>query len=360
MSHIVIETPAIDSLGKLFEEQKQAKKVAVLFDKNTEHLFKKLITASLKKQDFHVHTISVPASESSKSFGAAYKLYGDLIQANVDRSWSLVAVGGGVVGDLGGFLAASYMRGIPVVQVPTTLLAMTDSSIGGKVAVNHPMGKNMIGFFHDPSIILIDPAYLRTLPEREIYGGLAEVIKYAFIHDKRFLTFLEKHFDDVAALKEPFISEAIRRSVDAKVYVVKRDFKETTGLRATLNFGHTFAHAFERISSYKYLRHGEAVLLGMGCAAFLSYKVGNIDEKALCRINGMLSRFPLEKRLVKKYFLDIDPKVIEENMQTDKKKENKQLRFTLLSEIGKAYLHKDKISSEDIRLAIEVAKEVFR
>jgi len=358
-SKIVIETPAIEQIGEKFAELGRQKKVVVLYDKTTAELFEKSISAQLEKDAFTFHNITVPASEASKSFRVAYKLYGEMLEQEVDRSWSVIAVGGGVVGDLGGFIAASFMRGLPVVQVPTTLLAMTDSAIGGKVAINHPMGKNMIGFFHEPMLILIDPNYLRTLPKREVFGGLAEVLKYALILDSSFLDFMEDNFQEISSLTSPYIDEAVKRSVNAKVRVVTEDFRETTGLRATLNFGHTFAHALEKLSNYKSLRHGEAVLVGMACATQLSMKIGNISSEDAERICAVIQKYPYPKRLIKKYFLDAKPEVIIENMRSDKKKEGKHIRFVLLKNIGQAYLHREEIAKEDVVFAIDAAKPLF-
>lgn len=360
MSKIVIETPAMEQLGGVYDQLGQSKKVVVFYDEHTAELFEKDISSQLSAQGFHFFNTIVKAAESSKSFETAFKLYGELIEANVDRSWSVIAVGGGVVGDLAGFIAASFMRGIPIVQVPTTLLAMTDSSIGGKVAVNHPLGKNMIGFFHQPIAILIDPAFLRTLPKREIYGGMAEVLKYALIIDKEFLDYIEDYLDEIIALESPYIDEAIARSVDAKVKVVADDFKEKTGIRAILNFGHTFAHAFEKLSNYSDMRHGEAVLLGMSCATCLSKILGNIDHDSAQRINDLILRFSIEPGLIKKYFLDVDSNDIYDSMKSDKKKADGFNRFTLLEDIGRAYLHYERIDEEDVLEAIEQGKDVFR
>lgn len=360
MSEIIIETPAIEQIGILYNKLGQGKKVAVFYDTHTAKLFEKDISQELNKQGFHFITIVIEAKESSKSFETAFKVYGDMIQANVDRSWSVIAVGGGVVGDLAGFVAASFMRGIPIVQIPTTLLAMTDSSIGGKVAINHPLGKNMIGFFHKPIIIIIDPAYLKSLPKREIYGGLAEVLKYALIIDEEFLDYLEDYFDEIVALKSPYIEEAIARSVDAKVKVVNDDYKEQSGIRAILNFGHTFAHAFEKLSNFEDMRHGEAVLLGMSCASCLSETLGNISSETTSRINDIILRFNIDPALIQTYFLNVEPAAIIENMKSDKKKADGYNRFTLLEDVGRAYLHYERIDEEDITGAIEEAKTVFR
>ncbi|MBC8044498.1 MAG: 3-dehydroquinate synthase, partial [Rhizobacter sp.] len=260
MSRITIEPAALRHLGSQFENAHLDKRTVLFFDHNTERLFAETIESQLHEQGFELRKIVVPASERAKSLRVAEKVYGELIAAKVNRSWSIVAVGGGVVGDLAGFVAASFMRGLPLVNVPTTLLAMADSAIGGKVAVNHPRGKNLIGFFYEPVIVAIDPNFLNTLPPRDVRSGLAEILKYAFIGNENFLGYFETHLEKMLALQSPFIDQAIRTSVKAKINIVKRDPHETKGLRALLNFGHTFGHAIESAAGYGKLRHGEAVL----------------------------------------------------------------------------------------------------
>ena len=283
MSTIIAGTPVTAGLGALFATHGLSKKTVVLFDEHTRKLYGDELLATLTHEGFLWRELVVPAREASKSYTAAYRLYGTMIEADVDRSWNLLAVGGGVVGDLGGYIAASYYRGIPVIQLPTTLLAMTDSSIGGKVAINHPLGKNLIGFFHLPELVLIDPSYLKTLPEREIYSGMAEVIKYGFIADEAFLSFLDLHFKAITELQEPWLTEAVTKSAFIKEDVITKDFREENGLRATLNFGHTFAHGLEKLAEYRHLRHGEAVTIGMVCALFLSHNLGYLDKASLER-----------------------------------------------------------------------------
>ncbi|NTV98171.1 MAG: 3-dehydroquinate synthase, partial [Chlorobiaceae bacterium] len=306
MSTIIVDTPVTAGLGERFRKHGLSLKTVVLFDENTHELFGKEILDTLQNEGFRCEVLVVPAREASKSFTTAYRLYGMMIEADIDRTWNLLACGGGVVGDLGGFMAASYYRGIPVIQLPTTLLAMTDSAIGGKVAINHPLGKNLIGFFHMPELVLIDPSFLRSLPEREIFAGMAEVVKYGFIADEAFLFFLERHFDDIVALNEPWLSEAVRKSAGIKADVVKKDFRETTGLRATLNFGHTFAHGLEKLADYRFLRHGEAVTLGMVCALFLSRNLGFLDEASLQKGLFILGKFRFPKGILKRRFLSAD------------------------------------------------------
>jgi 3-dehydroquinate synthase len=359
VSTIIVGTPVISGLGALFTNHGLSKKTVVLFDEHTRKLYGEPLLQTLLVEGFQLKELVVPAREASKSFSVAYRLYGSMIEADVDRSWNLLAVGGGVIGDLGGFIAASYFRGIPVIQLPTTLLAMTDSSIGGKVAINHPLGKNLIGFFHLPELVLIDPSYLATLPKREIYAGMAEVVKYGFIADESFLSFLDLHFSDITKLKEPFLTEAIKKSAFIKADVVEKDFRETGGLRATLNFGHTFAHGLEKLAEYRYLRHGEAVTLGMVCALFLSHHLGYLDKQSLERGLSLLQKFRFPNGLVKRRFLEIDRTQLLESMLSDKKKLDKKLRFVLLKNLGEAFLLEESVEESFVLKAIDDAQKLF-
>ena len=352
-------TPVIAGLGELFKTHRLSKKTVVLFDEHTRRLFGDELLRKLNDEGFHWTELVIPAREASKSFSVAYRLYGKMIEADVDRSWNLLAMGGGVVGDLGGFIAASYFRGIPVIQLPTTLLAMTDSSIGGKVAINHPLGKNLIGFFHSPELVLIDTSYLTTLPRREIYAGMAEVVKYGFIADEPFFSFLDLHFADIIELKEPYITEAVKKSAFIKDEVVKKDFRETAGLRATLNFGHTFAHGLEKLAEYRHLRHGEAVTIGMFCALLLSHNLGYLDRESLDRGLSLLRKFRFPKGVLKRRFLDIDSDLLLESMFSDKKKLDKKLRFVLLKNLGEAFLLEENIEDRHVLKAISDGQALF-
>jgi len=356
VSTIIVGTPVITGLGELFKAHGLSKKTVLLFDEHTRKMFGDELVKRLHDEGFQLKELVVPAREASKSFSVAFRLYGSMIEADVDRSWNLLVVGGGVVGDLGGFIAASYFRGIPVIQLPTTLLAMTDSSIGGKVAINHPLGKNLIGFFHSPELVLIDPSYLASLPQREIYAGLAEVVKYGFIADEPLFSFLDLHFTDITSLAEPYLTEAIKKSAFIKDDVVTKDFKETDGLRATLNFGHTFAHGLEKLAEYRHLRHGEAVTMGMFCALFLSHNLGYLDRQSLERGLTLLQKFRFPKGLLKRRFLDIDRDLLLESMFSDKKKLNKKLRFVLLKKIGEAFLLEENIDDQQVLKAIDDAQ----
>ena len=358
-SNIIVGTPILSEAAELYRKHGLALKTVVLFDENTRRLFRDRVIGALEEQGFRLLELSVPARETSKSFSSAYRLYGSMIEGGIDRSWNLLAVGGGVVGDLGGFIAASYYRGLPVVQCPTTLLAMTDSSIGGKVAINHPLGKNLIGFFHMPELVLIDPSFLRTLPRREVFGGMAEVIKYGFIADRDFLEWLEMHFDRITALEEPFISEAVRRSAFIKADVVEKDFRETTGLRATLNFGHTFAHGLEKLAQYRHIRHGEAVTIGMACALCLSHNLGYLPVDAMRSGLELISRFRFPRGLLERRFLMHSAEALLENMFSDKKKLDSKLRFVLLKKPGEAFLLEEDVENREVLRAIEDARRFF-
>ncbi len=335
-------------------------KVVLLFDRHTHTLFSQSIFQTFQRAHITHHTFVVPANESAKSLRTAERLYGAFIKSGVDRTTTLIAVGGGVVGDLGGFVAASYLRGIPLVHVPTTLLAMVDSAFGGKVAVNHSLGKNMIGFFYPPVFTFIDVGFLNTLPKRDVYSGLAEAFKYALIQDAPFFHHLELRFERIVALERTEIEQVVKRSVKNKMRIVRKDFKETLGLRALLNFGHTFGHALETLSQYKAFRHGEAVLIGMLCAASLSKNLGLLDELSFERIARFTKRFPISPSLLKRHFFDVTESEIESAMQSDKKKERGVIRFVLLRNIGEAFLCQEKISSRDVRRAILDAKHLLK
>ncbi|MGQ9805776.1 MAG: 3-dehydroquinate synthase [Chlorobiales bacterium] len=337
-----------------------APKVVLLFDRNTHTLFSRKIFQTLRQAHISHYTFIVPANESAKSLRMAERLYGEFITHGVDRTTALVAIGGGVVGDLGGFLAASYLRGVPLVHVPTTLLSMVDSAFGGKVAVNHPLGKNMIGFFYPPVFTFVDLAFLKTLPKRDIYSGLAEAFKYALIQDAPFFSYFESRLEQIASLEYADIERVVRRSIKNKLRIVKKDFQETLGLRALLNFGHTFGHALETLSQYKAFRHGEAVLLGMLCAATLSKNLGLLNEASFLRLAQFIKRFPISPSLLKRYFFDVAESDLESAMQSDKKKAHGVIRFVLLRNIGEAFLCSEKISSREVRRAVHDAKNLLK
>lgn len=281
----------------------------------------------------YVGAYVIPAGEASKSLQQAETVMGEMIRVGLDRKSLVLALGGGVVGDLAGFVAATYMRGVDFLQVPTTLLAMVDSSVGGKVAVNHPMGKNMIGQFHQPIGVWIAMETLSTLQQREIPAGIAEIIKYGVIWDAEFFSWLEQNLEQLLSLNHETLIHAIEVSVKIKAEVVSRDEKEG-GLRAILNYGHTFAHAEELLSGYGEVLHGEAVGAGMVAASALAHAQGKMKKKEMDRIHRLIekARLPLSLKtsLRKDEFWQA--------MQGDKKSLAGVVKFVISPEIGKCNL----------------------
>lgn len=309
-------------------------KIAVVTNPGLKKLYGAFLLTILKKAGYRPFLIEVPDGEGTKDLKWAKRLYDEFINARMDRRSSLVALGGGVIGDLGGFAASTFMRGIPYIQIPTSLLAQVDSSVGGKTAVNHPEGKNLIGTFYQPLAVFIDTVFLKTLPKEEFLNGMAEVVKYGIIADKRLFRFLEKNVERVLALDRQAMEYLIERSCSIKARVVGKDEREA-GLRAILNFGHTLAHAIETVSGYRY-RHGEAVSIGMVYAANLSLKMGLCSETAVKRIENLLLSLGLP---VKGKRLSSDRLV--KALETDKKVLNGKIRFVLLREIGKVEVQSD-------------------
>ena len=250
-------------------------------------LFGDRLTGMLRARYKNVHTVMLPDGEEHKDWQTLNLIFDALLQHGCDRRTVIFALGGGVVGDMAGFAAASYMRGVPFVQVPTTLLAQVDSSVGGKTAINHPLGKNMIGAFYQPKQVICDLDTLQTLPPRELSAGLAEVIKYGPIHDLEFLAWIEANIDALMAREPAMLSRAVVRSCEIKAWVVGQDEREA-GLRAILNFGHTFGHAIEAGLGYGKWLHGEAVACGMVMAAHLSQRLGLIDETFVRRLTDLI------------------------------------------------------------------------
>ena len=290
-----------------------------------------------------VETISLPDGEIHKTVATLEAVFDKLVGSRANRDVTLIALGGGVVGDITGFAAACYMRGVAFIQVPTTLLAQVDSSVGGKTGVNHPLGKNLIGAFHQPQIVLIDTDTLVTLPERELKAGFAEVIKYGAIADAEFFTWLEANIDALLARDTEALTHAIRRSCELKAHVVAEDEREA-GRRAILNFGHTFGHAIEQCQGYGEWLHGEAVAAGMVMASMLS----DIRKEDVARLIDLLRRAGLPVKPPA-----IGAGAMQEAMRMDKKVLGKQLRFVLLRQLGDAVVSAD-YDPDRLSLTLEV------
>jgi 3-dehydroquinate synthase len=291
----------------------------------------------------------LPSGESQKALSVASRLYDRLADLNADRKTLVVAVGGGVVGDLAGFVAATFNRGLPLLMVPTTLLAMVDSSVGGKVGVNHPRAKNLIGAFHQPVGVWIDTAALATLPEREYRSGLAEVVKYGVILDAEFFAWLEGHAAKVLGRDPEAVRHIVARSCRLKADVVERDERDETGLRAVLNYGHTFAHAFETVGGYGAWLHGEAVSAGMICASRSAERRGLVSADATARQVRLLEQFGLPtspKRWPVEDLLRV--------MRSDKKNVAGRLKLVLPRRLGDVALF-DDVSEDEVRRVLEEA-----
>jgi 3-dehydroquinate synthase len=312
-------------------------------------LYLERVTTMLERHAVRVDSVVLPDGEQYKNWQTLEKVYDTLVDTRAERATPLIALGGGVVGDMTGFAAATWQRGAPFVQMPTTLLAQVDSSVGGKTAINHPRGKNMIGAFHQPRAVLIDTDTLATLPLRELRAGLAEVIKYGLIRDASFFDWLEGHMEALLALEPGPVAFAIERSCRNKAEVVVADETER-GERALLNLGHTFGHAIETGTGYVGWLHGEAVAVGMLMAAEVSLRLGWIDEGELARIEGLLIRAGLP---VRGPGLPVDEML--HWMAGDKKVSGGQLRLVLLQGIGKAVVTADVLPSV-LRAAIEARR----
>jgi 3-dehydroquinate synthase len=305
--------------------------VALVTDCNVARHYSARAANALEKSGFVPKLMVVPAGEASKSSAVLQDLYDQMIPAEIDRSGAIFALGGGVVGDLAGFAAASYLRGIAVVQVPTTLVAQVDSSLGGKTGVNHPRAKNLIGAFHQPSAIIVDVGTLITLPEREFREGLAEAIKYAAIMDAAMLTDLERDLDRILARDLAILEALVTRSLRLKAAVVTADERET-GLRKILNFGHTIGHALEASAGYGTYLHGEAVAIGMAAAATLSEKFGALSTDEGSRLVRLIQRTGLPTEMPPKFRTPDFAAAL----RLDKKRLEQGVEFVLLQRLGKA------------------------
>ena len=290
------------------------------------------VGASLHLAGFRCDLAVLEPGEQTKSLAAAAELYDRLVAMPADRQTIVVAVGGGVIGDLAGFVAATYVRGLAFVQVPTTLLAQVDSSVGGKVGINHPQAKNLIGAFHQPLGVFIDTTALNTLPERDYRSGLAEVVKYGVILDAAFFDDLETHAAELISRAPEVMRHVVARCCRLKADVVERDEFERTGLRACLNYGHTFAHALEALAGYGELLHGEAVSIGMICASRLAERLGRIDHTTTLRQQSLLESLGLPTRLPGS--MKLDSAALLDRMRLDKKGIAGQLRFVLPDRLG--------------------------
>ncbi len=342
---ILVRPGLLHAAGLILRRLTHSNKAAVITDSTVGPLHADTLSASLTAAGFSVIRVEVPAGEDHKILSETLPIFDRLLRANIDRSTPIIALGGGVVGDVAGFVAATILRGVPFLQVPTSLLAMVDASVGGKTGVNHPAGKNLIGAFHQPIAVLIDPAVLKTLPPRELRGGLAECIKHDIIRDAEAFSRLERDITKALALDLDYLCDLIAHNVAIKAKVVEADPKEK-GERAHLNFGHTFGHAIEHVSQYQY-SHGESIALGMVAAAALAHDLGMIDDSARRRIIAVIEKAGLPVRGV-----TLDTAELLAVANADKKVKDGRLRFVLPDRIGHVVI-RDDIPAEKVRAAFE-------
>ncbi|OFZ96765.1 MAG: 3-dehydroquinate synthase [Betaproteobacteria bacterium RIFCSPLOWO2_02_FULL_62_17] len=313
----------------------QQKRVALITNEVVAPLYLERIRGALEQAGINVVPVVLPDGEQHKNWATLNTVYDALLGARCERGTAIIALGGGVVGDISGFAAATYQRGVPFIQVPTTLLAQVDSSIGGKTAINHPLGKNMIGAFYQPRVVISDMETLQSLPERELKAGLAEIIKHGLIRDEGFFSWIEANVERILARDTDALAHAVLRSCEIKGAVVVNDEREL-GERALLNFGHTFGHAIENGFGYGTWLHGEAVAAGVALASDLSMQMGMLSKPASDRIRRLLARagLPVEVK-------GIPSSRLRELMSLDKKARDGKLRFILLERIGSAIIRAD-------------------
>jgi len=339
---IEIGTGTLSGLGQFVARRLRLSRAVVITDAHVESPHADVAAGSLADAGAGVDLVVLEPGEPSKSVDVVAELWQKMLELEADRQTIVVAVGGGVVGDIAGFVAAGYARGVPLVQVPTTLLAQVDSSVGGKVGVNLPGAKNKVGAFWQPRGVLVDTSTLSTLPDRDYRAGLAEVVKYGVILDEEFFAWLEQHVHQVNARDPVALRYLVAQSCRLKAQIVCEDEREETGRRAVLNYGHTFAHALESVAGYGTLLHGEAVAIGMVLAARLAQRLGRIEATVTQRQHELLAAFELG--------VDpppLDPQALVDAMSHDKKVEHGRLRFVLPDRLGNVKLV-DGVSLDDV------------
>ena len=337
----------LDRIGEQFRESGIDGPVYIITDDNVFPLYGRQVQRSLQRAEIEAHCFIIPAGEENKSFEMANAIYHWLASRRAERRHTILAVGGGVVGDLAGFVAATYLRGMPFVQAPTSMAAMVDASIGGKTAVNLEEAKNLVGAFYQPQMVLADPHTLKTLGQRELSEGWAEAIKHGFIMDADLVSVFEDHSSELMGLEPELSTEVIRRSMAIKADVVSQDERETLGKRVLLNYGHTIGHAIEATTGYGEWMHGEGVSVGMMGAAELSRRMGMIDGDVVKRQGELLRRFNLPLRAE-----GLDVEKIFSAMSLDKKSTGGAIRWVLLEEVGKATTSRE-VPAEQVREVVE-------
>ncbi len=336
---IYIEEGILDRIPEMLDEIEHGGLTVLVTDSKVNAVYGNETTRLMEESGRAVHLIEVPEGERTKTLKWAEIIYDRLVSLRADRSTLLLALGGGMVGDLTGFVAATFMRGVPYIQIPTSLLAQVDSSVGGKTAVNHPKGKNIIGAFYQPRAVFIDTAALGTLPEREFVSGMAEVVKYGAIRDRGFFYYLKNNLEAIKGLEQGVMTHIIKTSCAIKAEVVSRDEREA-GLRAILNFGHTVGHAVESLLGYGKLKHGECVSIGMACAGRISVELGLCPQEEAAELVSLLEATGLPVKLP-----ELDPRDILAAMSLDKKVRQGKMRLVLMEGLGKVVI-KEGVDNE--------------
>ena len=347
----------LDKLGEKMRQAALSGTATIISDKNVFSLYGSKVVGILKDAGFVVNSFVVPPGEETKNMDYAIKIYDFLVGHRAERDDVIIALGGGMVGDLAGFVAATFLRGMFWIQVPTSLIAVVDASIGGKVGINHPEGKNLIGAFYQPNLVLADPQALTTLPQRELVSGWAEVSKHGMILDKEFFEFLETNVNRLTKLEPEALTRAVARSTAIKAQVVNQDEKEREGKRTMLNYGHTIAHGLEAATQYKCFLHGEAVAIGMMGAAKLSQRLGLLPSAAVERQQALLQKFGLPTSLpAMRSNLKLSLAGVTRAMELDKKMKGKAIRWVLLQDIGRTVIRSDVPQNEVLAVLQELAE----
>src|SRR5947207_7610385 len=342
---IVVAAGALGDVGSRLRELRLGSRTALVSDAAVGRLYRKTVTSSLEAAGFSVAAIEVPEGEGAKTLEVAERCWNELLKARLDRTSTVLALGGGAVGDVAGFAAATYMRGVNVVQLPTTVLAQVDASIGGKTAIDHPLAKNLIGAFHQPRLVIVDPAVARTLPEREFRSGLAEIVKHGIVLDAGYFAELERDLAPLRARELGVLESIIAGSCRLKASVVERDEREAE-LRHVLNYGHTIGHALEAATGYARLTHGEAVSLGIVAEARLARRLGIAGAETVARQEQMLDALGLPVRDAA-----IDVEAVVAAIGRDKKARDGRVPFVLAPRIGAFRLVFD-VPAADIRAVL--------
>jgi 3-dehydroquinate synthase len=329
---IYVSNNGLSSLGEKLQQLKIGKKILIVSNPEIFNYYGEITINSLQQAGFEVNYHLIPAGESYKNYDSIAQVFDRALECKLERNSTMVALGGGVVGDMTGFASATWLRGMNFVQVPTSLLAMVDASVGGKTGINHPQGKNLIGAFHQPKLVLIDPTVLKTLPEREFKAGMAEVVKYGVIWDKNLFEQLEEaeNLNSLDNINPTLLSDILTHSCQAKADVVAQDEKES-GLRAILNYGHTIGHAIESLTNYDTFVHGEAVAIGMVAAGKIAVEMNLWTEAENQRQDKLLKQIGLPTQIPQ--YLEVEQ--IIDHLQNDKKVQDGKVRFVLPTEIGK-------------------------